>query len=270
MLIEREQIHDQDLIIEAIENNIREKLCYIPKRHPDMEVLTHNTISFVDSSLPSDTFNTVFVGRIDAESAQCIFDFYSKIQSPCAWWLGPSSESSMSTDCLTKAGFRHDEHDVGMVCDLGAHDFRVHLPEAIDIKLCRSAQDFCDFGRVLASIFEPSPEALEVERYYRMINAVPAEQRNDLQLFVAYLNGLAVSTAGLFLSDCAGIFDISTHPSFRRQGLGSLVFQYAVQQAVVQGYAIAVLQASAESFAIYEHCGFRALADFNVWSNVSR
>ena len=261
------QMDDHALVLKAMENNMREKLCYIATVHPEMDVTEIKSTLVVDSSLPSDTFNTAYSGTIDEETAQQVFNFYTNKQYPCAWWVGPSSDTKEATSHLKNAGFEHAEYDVGMVANLTQLKNLARTPDGLQIKKCETEADFNDFGEVLASIFSPYPEEHQVRKYYQNITKVTAEQRPNLQLFVGYLNGEAVSTSGLFLTNCAGIFDISTRPEHRCKGLGTALFHHALKQAVVQGYEVAVLQASPDGLGIYEAYGFQKLGDFNVWSN---
>lgn len=239
----------------------------IPKVHPYMRVTEVNSTQVVDSGLPSDTFNTAFGGAIDEKTAQQIFNFYTNKQYPCAWWIGPSSNSENVTSHLKNAGFKHEEYDVGMVANMTQLKELARPPSGLHIKKCATESDFNDFGNVLASIFSPYPEEHQVKKYYQNITRVAAEHRPNLQLFVGYLNGAAVSTSGLFLTRCAGIFDISTRPEHRCKGLGAALFHHALKQAVAQGYEVAVLQASPDGLGIYKTYGFQKLGDFNVWSN---
>lgn len=268
MRLTANQINNQALLLKAMENNMREKLCYIPRHHPDMQFMEINNTLVVDSGLPSDTFNTAFGGIIDLDTAKRVFNFYTNQNYPCSWWIGPSSESPDATLSLEEAGFVHAEYDVGMIADLTQLKDLAHHPEGLSIKKCETEQDLNDFGRVLSSVFAPSPEALQVKKYYENFIKVPASKRPDLQLFVGYEHGEAVSTSVLFLTDCAGIFDISTRPEHRCKGLGTALFHHALKEACAQGYEIAVLQASPDGLGIYQKYGFQKLGDFNVWSNV--
>lgn len=267
MHLSANQMDDHTLLLRVMENNMREKLCYIPKVHLDMIVTEVNSTLVVDSGLPSDTFNTAFGGTIDEETALNVFNFYTNKQYPCAWWVGPSSDSKDATSNLKNAGFEHNEYDVGMVANLTQLKELTRSPDGLYIKKCETEVDFNDFGDVLASIFSPYPEEHQVRKYYQNITKAPAAQRPNLQLFVGYLNGEAVSTSGLFLTNCAGIFDISTRPEHRCKGLGTALFHHALKQAVSQGYEVAVLQASPDGLGIYKTYGFQKLGDFNVWSN---
>lgn len=88
---------------------------------------------------------------------------------------------------------------------------------------------------------------------------MPSKQRPDLQLFVGYVHDEAVSTSGLFLTNCAGIFDISTRPEHHRKRLGTALFHHTLKQAVAQGYKVSILLASPDGLGIYEAYGFQKL-----------
>lgn len=267
MRISANQMDDHILLLREMENNMRAKLRFIPTIHPDMNVTEFNSTLIVDSGLPSDTFNTAFGGTIDEETAQHVFNFYTNKHHPCAWWVGPSSDSEMTTSNLKNAGFEHDECDVGMVANLTLLKDLKRSPDGLHIKKCETKADFEDFGDVLASVFSPYPEEEQVRKYYQNMTKAPIAQQTNLQLFLGYLNGKAVSTAGLFLTNCAGIFDISTRPEHRCKGLGTALFHHALKNAVSQGFEVAVLQASPDGLGIYETYGFQKLGVFNVWSN---
>jgi predicted acetyltransferase len=93
------------------------------------------------------------------------------------------------------------------------------------------------------------------------------ELRDALKLFVGYVNGKSVCTAGLFLTDCAGVFDMSTKLAQRKKGYGTAIFYRALEEATSLGFEVSVLQSSPDSLNIYKKFGFSEVANFNVWSN---
>ena len=255
---------DSEQTIRDMEANLRKKLQHIPACHKNMHSIAINTTLVVNSNMPSDTFNTAYGGIITVATAKKVFDYYQSNKLPMAWWLGPSSQSTTSNQILKNSGFRFDEHDIGMVCDLKKlKNFRIK--SSLSIKACEEAQDFVDFGRVLASIFSPPDKS--VEKFYAESFAFAAEIRKDLKLFIGYENNIPVSTASLFLTDVAGIYDISTCPDRRSKGFGSAMFNVALQAARSLGYETGVLQASPAGLNIYQRAGFKKLCDFYVWSN---
>lgn len=257
-------IQDKDAVIKMMEVNMRSKLSYIPKVHPTMEATELNSVCVSNCGMASDTFNTAFGGQVSKEEADSVYEYFR--DNPMAWWISPSSESQQSQANLETAGFRHDEHDVGMVCDLTHLPTDYEPPKQLEIVRCTTEQHFSDFGEVLASIFDPVDE--HVKSFYKKLTDIPEDNRADLILFVGYEGESAVSTSGLFLTDCAGIFDISTRPEDRKKGLGTAMFYRALQEAKAKSYEVSVLQSSPDGLGIYQRFGFEAICDFNVWTNV--
>lgn len=251
-------------IVDAMEENMRQKLKYIPSSLSSMAVETIGSVSIVDSALPSDTFNTAYGGEISEEVAKEVYNFYKKRNAPMAWWVGPSSTNGREKQALEEAGFLHSEHDVGMACDLTALKSDYCSPEELEIVECKREEEFRDFGEVLASIFNPIDSQVVV--FYKMMGALPEERRRQMPLYVGYVDGRAVATSCLFLTEVAGIFDIATHPEYRKKGYGSALFHAVLQRAKREGFRRALLQASPDGLNIYKRFGFEKVCDFNVYA----
>ncbi len=68
-------------------------------------------------------------------------------------------------------------------------------------------------------------------------------------------------------SQTAGIYDIATHPEYRRRGIGSSMFQYLLLDACTSQHRFCILQASHDGFRIYEQAGFSAVGKVHVFEN---
>ncbi|HYO51400.1 GNAT family N-acetyltransferase [Archangium sp.] len=64
--------------------------------------------------------------------------------------------------------------------------------------------------------------------------------------------------------DTAGIYCVATHPEARRRGLAGLVMQGLHADARARGCTVAVLQASALGYGLYQRLGYR---DLGAWTN---
>tara|TARA_R110002072_G_scaffold271344_1_gene431322 strand:- start:4201 stop:5010 length:810 start_codon:yes stop_codon:yes gene_type:complete len=258
-------IQDKTAVICSMENNMLHKLKYIPSKINSMDVTEIGSTLVVDSNLPSDTFNTAFGGLINNQVTLDVMQYYKNNKQPMAWWIGPSSQVDTTNNHLETAGFIHDEFDVGMVCDITLVENQYKKADNLEIKKCVMAQDFKDFGEVLASIFDPVDEQVKI--FYQKISLIPAHKRKGLVLFVGYEDNKPVATSGLFLTDVAGIYDISTKPKMQGKGYGSAMFYTALIEAKNQGFNVGVLQASPDGLNIYKRFGYKEICEFNVWSN---
>jgi ribosomal protein S18 acetylase RimI-like enzyme len=78
--------------------------------------------------------------------------------------------------------------------------------------------------------------------------------------YVGYLNDEPVTSSTLLLAaGLAGIYDVSTAPAARRQGLGRAITMAPLLEARSRGYRYAVLQSSEEGLNMYQRIGFREL-----------
>lgn len=257
-------LNDKAQLGKYMEMNMQRKLAYVPSRQKGMEVLEFGDVLVVNSNFPSDTFNTTYGGKITKEHADLVFDYYKSRNLPMAWWIGPSSHTAASDAILQNAGFHHAEYDVGMACDLTAVPQDYELPESLEVKECVFHQSFSDFGAVLASIFTPEDEFVKI--FYGKLAELDPALTPALKLFIGYEQGKAVAISSLFLTECAGFFDIATRPEHQKKGYGSAMFYTALLQAKKLGYEVGVLQASPDGLNIYKRFGFQGICDFNVWS----
>ncbi|KAF8818619.1 GNAT family N-acetyltransferase [Rickettsia endosymbiont of Cardiosporidium cionae] len=107
-----------------------------------------------------------------------------------------------------------------------------------------------------------------MKSFYKKISSIiPDQSRKNLRLFIGYVNDRPISTAGVFITDVAGIYDISTHPEMQNKGYGSAMFYTALKFALDNGLKEIVLQASEDGLGIYKRFGFEEICEFNVWSN---
>ena len=103
--------------------------------------------------------------------------------------------------------------------------------------------------------------------FYKKVSSIPEQSRQHLRLFIGYIDDKPVSTACVFFTDVAGIFDVSTHPKMQKKGYGSAMFYTALKCALDSGFKKVVLQASEDGIGIYKRFGFEEVCQFHVWSN---
>lgn len=79
--------------------------------------------------------------------------------------------------------------------------------------------------------------------------------------------GLPVALASVFYSqDSVGIFNLLTREDKRRQGYGTDILSYILEQSKAQGFAYATLSASSHGgLSLYEGVGFKSLGAFECF-----
>jgi GNAT superfamily N-acetyltransferase len=82
--------------------------------------------------------------------------------------------------------------------------------------------------------------------------------------YIGYLDDTPVTSSTLLLeSGIAGIYDVSTPPSFRRQGFGGAITFAMMQEAQKRGYPSAWIWSSTMGQGVYRELGFVA-AEFGI------
>lgn len=256
--------NNQDKLTQAVIENLKAKLAYIANSSKTMEVSTIGSTQLIDSGLPADTFNAAYGGTIDEESVKSVVSYYEQRGYPFAWWFEQSELSSEKADLLCSAGMAFDEDNVAMVCDLVASFNQPGIKTELVVKSCSSDEDFHIFGDLIASLFNPKEE--NVQLYYDRLADLSKEDMKDLELFVGYVDSKPVSTAVLFKTDVAGFYDISTKEDMRRRGYGAQMLKHAMSCAYEQGFTTGILQASPDGLGIYRQAGFEDIGHFQVWN----
>lgn len=261
-------IGTHDAVVLALEDNFAQKIAFFPTRHKAMQVHRHGDVAYVDTKVHSDTFNCAFGGaftrRDSKRTAEAVFDDYRNAQLPMAWWVGPSSDPVARQSILEGVGFYHNEVEVGMAAMLADVVIDVMVPPELKISPVATKQHIEDFGRVLASVFEPFDE--EVVRYYGFIGEQIEATDSQAKLFIGYAEGVPAAIGGAFITErIAGIYDIATNPQFRKRGYGTAMTAVALQAARDFGHKAVGLQASSDGLAIYKRLGFKELCEFHVY-----
>lgn len=89
----------------------------------------------------------------------------------------------------------------------------------------------------------------------------------DMTLYVGYVAGEPVATAGLFAyRGVAGIYAVSTVERARRHGYGRAITERAALDGFEAGCFVSFLQSSVMGRSVYEGMGYRWIFDRAVWS----
>ena len=252
-------------ILNSMRNNVKAKFGCFPERIKSMSVEKIANTSIIDSGLSSKLFNSALGGTVTKDMATRVMEYYKN--KPMFWWIIGSDHRNRRI--LLNTGFVYEELCISMVCDINSIPEKYITPTGFEVKKCKTKKDFKDFSDVFSAVYNSyDPDGNQIKRYYDKVADIDPKERLGLVSFVGYSNGQPVSTASLFLTDVAGIYDVSTKPEARKKGFGSAIFHRMLMKAKRKGINICCIQSTLAGFRVYKsRFGFKKISDCNLWSN---
>jgi GNAT superfamily N-acetyltransferase len=173
------------------------------------------------------------------------------------WWqVTPLSRPADLAEHLLAHGLTPTEDHPVMVMDLAMLADEMPLPQGTTLERVTNDAMLREWWLASAAGFETAPE--RAQAYHDTYAALGYDPECLFQHYTAYQNGLAVaSTSLLRAAGLAGIYDVSTIPVARRQGLATTITWHTLREARAMGEQVAVLQSSPEGYAVYQRLGFR-------------
>ncbi|MDX1942146.1 MAG: GNAT family N-acetyltransferase [Saprospiraceae bacterium] len=258
--------------LDLIQKNFIAKASYFGRFVSNMRVKETPYYICINCGLPSDTFNVMV---IKTENVSLVSDFvqpelqyFLERNFPMGLWLWESPSLQVIERQLFECHLVSNETNIGMWLD--AHTIQPNLTELPDFEvvLVASPQDLDIYANVLASLFEPSDEAVQIRQYYQLIKPFYQPQDSPMQFFIGKYQDQAVATGTLFFdADSVGIYDIATLETARGKGFGSQMFHFLLEFAKQRGATSAVLQASPDGLGIYKRAGFQEVGLVKVFEN---
>lgn len=258
---------ENKLLSNIVASNLSQRLAYIPLQVDSMEIMHCGNITLTNSGLHSCIFNSVYCSSLHIDALREIKRMYGESKQQILLWMGPESEGKCPTNkVMINEGFHYVECCIGMVYDIQSICKTTNTTSFLQIKECINAEDFSDFAQVISSVYEPARAC--IEEFYKIVSSLKSKQRSDCSFFVGYINQKPVVTTSIFFGkeEC-GIYDVATHPEYRRMGYASEMFNSTLLFAQKLGKKLGVLQSSPEAFNLYKKLGCQEVCKFILWSN---
>lgn len=195
-----------------------------------------------------------------------ILDFFQTRQQLMTWWVTPSTHPSSLAGHLQAHGLTLGWQDVGMAVDLHRLSATLSLPDGLTIERVEDRQTMSDWLQAFGPGFDLNDEALA--SYSRLVNSLPPREHPIGPFYVARLRGEPVAASALYCDErVAGLCEVCTIPSARRQGVGAAIALAPLLEAREMGYRIGVLQASTMGEPVYRRLGFSSYCtlDAYIW-----
>ncbi len=289
-------------ITKIIQDNFFSKLIYLPKILDSTIVRYHDTCLTVESEINSPTFNIAYLlPNYIYSLSQVNEDIYKKYiiavieeiipffnGKSFSWWISPADPNNITlANILRKLAFKADSYNYAMAIDSCEQKIDTDIKHQVNfqttlsfpsnykeedssdkqkilvqpvMKVVTSRSDFRFFAQVM-SFFDN--QAINL---YDKIAKLEWSKKEELRLFVAYLNDSPVAVSSLFFSqdnEVAGISDLITIPIMRNQGIGSFVIKHLINYASEKGAKFITATASSEEgMRIFRKLGFKVYGKF--------
>lgn len=246
-----------------ISHNFLQHALRIPQASPQMLVFETPSIAYVNSGLSCDTFNVIFIKdeNITFDALKEVIDYYRSRQLEYCIWLTDDKlhaygqiNSPDLNQHFQKLSIERQNQEIGMVLDLNQYH-PISSAQHQNIKLAESKADLMACANVIAENWTPADQ--NVIAYYQQ--TAESYLASDIEFLAYYEDGKAVSSVEIFPTNekTVGLYGFATLESYRKKGIGSALFSYALNFAKAKGYEKIVLQASEDGIGIYEKMGFK-------------
>ncbi len=215
---------------------------------------------FISNGPPGDTvLHTQYPSeRVDEKIDETLHML--KARAKKGWWqVLPSCQPADLAQRLQERGLVKTESRPVMTAALEVLEREKPLPGNVRIERVGDMAALHDWFIASAAGFEAKDEEA-VQIYFDAYAALGFAFDATFHHYVGYLNDKPVTSSTLLLAaGVAGLYDVSTVPTARRQGLGRAITVAPLLEASSRGYRYAVLQSSDEGLNLYQSIGFRAL-----------
>lgn len=255
----------------ALEANFTQQYTYF-RNAPQATVYDDDTITWVVSGIPIAEYNAVTrlnlppgtpQDTLDATITETIAAFRAR-RLPFTWWIGPTTRPIDLGIRLLALGLTPLGKGPGMAVDLDAIPAHVPTPEGLTIA------PVDDLAALEAWVWTAGAGYGEPEDVLQARLAVHASlglaPGLPLRRYLARLDGQPVAMSAYFLAaGVAGIYEVATMPSARRQGIGAAITLAPLLAARELGYHVGVLESSPMGVSVYTNLGFRTCCSFDLY-----
>ncbi len=212
------------------------------------------------SDVPFPLFNSVLgasfaEANVDATVVGILAPYVDR-GVPMMWWTGPRTRPANLAKALERQGLLSVASQPCMSLELDGFEPESPRIPGFRIERVWNRSLAADWSRAVRVAFGfPDPVVAiytEAMIQFGFGPDVPFEH------WVGYLDGTPVASASLFrCAGVAGLYNLALVPAARGRGIGRAIAQAPLLEARDEGFALAVLQASAEGYPVYVDLGFQ-------------
>lgn len=255
---------EKSFVQKALFDNFDRKIRYLPSFCPRNVIVDTPDLLYVNAGIASDTFNVILAkGSLPYPALhQAMADFTAQ-KVPFALWVFPQHRNAATTEALKQVGLVVRESEQLMAADLEYIEEKFLDTKKLDVHVVCARAEMHHYAIVLSSVFDPADP--EIIRFHARIPH-PYPQNPAYRLFVAYASNSPVATCTAVASGPFGaLYDVCTHPHFRRLGFATHMTSTAVQFLRQNGCTMVGMLASQEGLLVYKTLGFREFGTCYVY-----
>jgi ribosomal protein S18 acetylase RimI-like enzyme len=242
------------------------RLWLIFHRLPKASLHKQKNLIWFMTGLPDSLLNAVLYAQILPDEIDAVLKSlksqFDAQKTPFSWYIGPSTTPSNLGEHLRAHGLVYEEKIIGMATDLLKLNGNIPKPEGLTVVRVSDTDTLNRWVKALKTGFSLSDAFAEAMSYVCTNFDLTDEEVN--YHYLGLLNDEPVATTSLSLSNgVASIYDVSTVPKARRQGIGATLTLTALLEAREAGYRVAVLHSSHMAAKLYERLGFREYCRIN-------
>ena len=183
---------------------------------------------------------------------------------PICWYVSQTTKPVDLGNHLEKHGFITEEPEIGMAINLSLINNGLPMAPDLRIEVVEDPEMLQTWCHTASSGFEMP--AFVGEAFHDIFLYLGLSISSPVHHYIGYLNGKPVATSTLYPgAGVTGIYDVSTLPKARRQGIGAAMTIHALQDARQRGYRIGILQASQMGLPVYKRIGFKEYCKINLY-----
>jgi ribosomal protein S18 acetylase RimI-like enzyme len=174
--------------------------------------------------------------------------------------VGPADLPTGLGTVLKEIGLQRAETGLAMALPLGGLPAQVPPVPGLEVRRLRARAELETFAGLSAANW--TPPDLQVIAFYRLAADALLRPGSPQRLYIGYLEGVPVATAEATIAGgSVGLYNISTRPTCRGRGIGSVMTWRPLHDALAHGCDLGVLQAAPAGVNLYRRLGFRPFGD---------
>ena len=256
-------------LIAAIEANLVEMFS-LNRNWAQAEVYDGEDLFWTITDIPFPLFNSTLRAQLepnDVDDSIKAAKARSKLKNvPVLWWTGPATQPPNLGVYLKNHNFSYQGDSTGMAVDLLAlKENPQPLPE-LSIQTVDDEESLKKWCHVLITGFGMAEYVGNA--FFDLFSSLGLNRQLPIRHYIGLLKGEPIAVSTLFLgAGVAGIYNVTTVPNARRQGVGSEITMKPLQEARTMGYRISILQSLEMAVGVYRRLGFQKYCNLSryIW-----